>query len=790
MIDSRWRKLQRDLWLHRGRSLLVILAVAIAMIGAGSVLNAWSLVQGATRDGYLASLPASATIQLDQIQPDWLPQLRALPQMGAVLAQRQWSTRVRADNQWQRALISAREDYLDQSLAKLSPEAGQWPPPAGALVVELSSLAFAGAEVGRAALVADAAGEARSVELAGVVRDVSVAPGWMENVVYAFADSATLSDLGAPAGFDQLLIRHEDPNASHAQLQQLAEMSALKLEQLGAQVVNLSVPEPGEHIHAAQMDSLLITQGAFGLLCLGVCAFLVVNLINGVLAGQAREIGIMKTLGASAAQISQLYLAMAALLGLLAGLIALPLAMIAGYYYARFKTEMLNFPAPQFLAPWWVIALQILVAVGLPLLAAAIPVRRATAVPVVASLREVGIAAPQGEQLPHWLGSISSWVSRSLLLAIGNAFRRRQRMVLTLLVLASGGAVYLGAASLGQAVRGSVDQQFQTQAFDLSARLAEPQSPQQLEQLVAAIPGVEAAEAWRGARASIIHDGHPERGKLRMIGLPTDSQLLRPRMLQGQWLDAANAEQLVISRALARHHPDWAPGQRLTLRIDGKDSQWVIGGVIDTGPQAAAYVARDALGQALGDQLASSIMVRIDGDRRSKPLPVVASLREELAAQGIEIASTQLMSEARKVIEDHLLMVVDFLGSMGWLMMIVGGMGLASTMSLSVLERTREIGVMRAIGASHRTIMGLVLAECAVIALLGWLLALPLSIPMSLILGYAFSQIMFNLPQVVFPGLVALLGWACWMLLVSLIAGAWPARNANRVPVASALGYE
>ena len=71
----------------------------------------------------------------------------------------------------------------------------------------------------------------------------------------------------------------------------------------------------------------------------------------------------------------------------------------------------------------------------------------------------------------------------------------------------------------------------------------------------------------------------------------------------------------------------------------------------------------------------------------------------------MEVASSQLVAESRRVIEDHLLMVVDFLGAVAWIMLLVGGMGLASTMGLAVLERTREIGVLRAIGARIRSIL-------------------------------------------------------------------------------------
>jgi len=649
---------------------------------------------------------------------------------------------------------------------------------------------FSGGAVGNSAMVAFGDAQPQSLLTQGVVRDVSVAPGWMENLVYAYVHIDTLKQFGLRAEFDQIIIRVTDPHADREQVREIAYRASALLQELGAVVEDVTVPEPFEHIHAAQMDSLLLTQAAFGVLCLLVCAFLVVNLINGVLAGQAREIGIMKTLGGRAAQIGRLYLAMALVLGALATLLALPVALVAGHYYAQFKTEMLNFPSAGYQVAWWVIALQVAVGCLLPVLAAAIPVRRATAVSVASALRDVGIVAPAGSQIPRWLSGVSKLCTRPMLLALGNAFRRRQRMLLTLLVLASGGAVFLGAANLREAVRGSVDLQFEAQAFDLVVRVATPQPASQMEQIAGLVTGVEYAEAWRGALATLVQTDDGNRETLRVIGVPSDTQSMRPRLDQGRWLDADGDKELLITRALSRDQPQLVVGADVELSIDGKSDRWRLVGVVDAGTQSNAYVARRSLDQRFADDLASTLTVRFTPAARADELLTIMSVREALAAQGIEIANTQRMSEMRTVIEDHLLMVVDFLAVMGWLMLIVGGMGLASTMSLSVLERTREIGVMRAIGASHAAIMGLVLAECLIVAALGALLAVPLSIPMSLSLGYAFGQIMFSVPIIILPGAAAMLAWLGMMLAVAVLAGAWPALSASRVPVTQALAYE
>ena len=135
-------------------------------------------------------------------------------------------------------------------------------------------------------------------------------------------------------------------------------------------------------------------------------------------------------------------------------------------------------------------------------------------------------------------------------------------------------------------------------------------------------------------------------------------------------------------------------------------------------------------------------------------------------------------------------MVVDFLGSVAWLMLLVGGMGLASTMGLAVLERTREIGVLRAIGTTHRSIFAVIQMEGVTIALLSWAVAIPLSIPMSVALATAFGRIMLRVPVTYLPNAGGVITWLVVVLGVSVVACAWPARRAMRVSTAAALAYE
>ena len=799
MLDARWRKMLRDVWLHKSRSLLVVLAIAIGMVAAGALLDAWALVQRVTAETYRASHPVSATLKLDVVDAALLAQVRALPDIAAVRARRSVLAAVQSDGTRRTGVLYAYDDFERQNIGRLQSEHGTWPPRDDGIVIEQSSLEFSAANVGEPVTLQVGKSAPVAVSVTGVARDVGLAPGWMEHIVYAFATPATLARLGVPDSFNELQFVVRDTALDRDAVRRIAyEVKAL-IERGGQHVANVDVPVPGQHMHAAQMDSLMLTQGAFGLLTLLVCAFLVVNLITAMLAGQTREIGVMKAIGARPNQIVGMYLGMALLLGLLASMLALPAAMVIGRQYAALKAEMLNFPLAGHAIPWWAIALQLAVGVLLPVAAAAIPVLRACRLSVQAALCDPGIAAAHGGF--HLRRQIAiGGLGRPLALSINNAFRRRQRMLLTLLALAAGGAVFLGAGNLRNAVRGSVDLLFSSQHYDVLLRLSEPRSVDAIETTARAVDGVERAEAWAGGSASIAHAGGTLSNAFALVALPADSTMVQPALEAGRWLDRSDRSgsdrggsdrgDLVISRSLGKDEPALAPGMQTTLVVDGRETHWNIVGIVDSGPQALAFVSRRAFAALRGDDRASTLVVATTAHTAAGQLDTILRLRGELERAGMPVASSQLLSETRRVLDDHLLMVVDFLGIMAWVMIAVGGMGLASTMSLAVLERTREIGVMRAIGARHGAIMALIQIEGLVIAVLGWLVSLPLSIPMSAALASAFGRVMFAVPTRYLPDAAGALGWLVMIVCVSLLACALPALRATRIPTAVALNYQ
>jgi putative ABC transport system permease protein len=165
-------------------------------------------------------------------------------------------------------------------------------------------------------------------------------------------------------------------------------------------------------------------------------------------------------------------------------------------------------------------------------------------------------------------------------------------------------------------------------------------------------------------------------------------------------------------------------------------------------------------------------------------------LDEHLRALGYGVAHIQAGQVAQEENERTIDILIAFLLVLALLTAFVGSIGLAGTMGMSVLERTREIGVMRAIGAVDGKVMQSVLVEGTLIGGISWALAWGLSFPISYWLLTIISKAMFGSP---IPLRLTLEGAAIWLAAVlglSALASVLPARSAARLTIREVLAYE
>jgi putative ABC transport system permease protein len=169
---------------------------------------------------------------------------------------------------------------------------------------------------------------------------------------------------------------------------------------------------------------------------------------------------------------------------------------------------------------------------------------------------------------------------------------------------------------------------------------------------------------------------------------------------------------------------------------------------------------------------------------------VAGELEARLRAAGIGVRSTHTASEDRRIFTERFNIITVILMIMAFLLAVVGSLGLMGAMSINVLERKREIGVLRAIGASNGSVLQIFVVEGVVIGLLSWAGALFLSQPLSRALGWRIGMTFARLPLNYVYDLLAPVLWLGIVVVVAALASLIPARNAARLAVRETLAYE
>jgi putative ABC transport system permease protein len=476
--------------------------------------------------------------------------------------------------------------------------------------------------------------------------------------------------------------------------------------------------------------------------------------------------------------------------------VAVPLTVLAGGGIAAFLGTFINVDFPRWSLPPYVLALQLLVGLLTPLLAALAPVFKGTALTVREAVSDYGTNAEQVQDgvLTRLLNSVRG-LSRPVQLSLRNTFRRRGRLALTLITLTLGGMLFMTVGSVRSSLDGLINQGLDYYQFDVQIQLEQPYRTSRIEQVVRSVPGIARVEGWLSAQVTPILPDGSEGDALALTALPHNSAMVQPTLTAGRWLLAEDENAIVISQNVLASQPDLGPGDTLLLEIGEKEWEFVVVGIARVlgGPPNTipVYVNYPFYARLTADvNRASSLQITLDPAAGLGMEDAAKLLNEQLEAESYNVASTFTIDTLRRFTGAFFDIIVYLLLAMGVLIAAVGALGLAGTMSTNVLERTREIGVMRAIGASDGAVLKIVVVEGIIIGLLSWGAGALLAFPVGALLAQTVGVVLFQsaLPYVFSAG-----GLAAWLLIVVLLAALasfLPAWRASRLTVREVLAYQ
>jgi putative ABC transport system permease protein len=168
---------------------------------------------------------------------------------------------------------------------------------------------------------------------------------------------------------------------------------------------------------------------------------------------------------------------------------------------------------------------------------------------------------------------------------------------------------------------------------------------------------------------------------------------------------------------------------------------------------------------------------------------VTKNLKETFELHNLKVSGSQTQADLRATNEWQFSLVTSMLLALSVIVALVGAIALMGALSIGVIERTKEIGVLRAIGARSRTILGIFLMEGVLQGLISWVIAIPLSLVVSPIVAAQLGKVMFGATLDYQYNWLAVGIWLGIVVVVSILASIMPARGATRISVRDSLAY-
>lgn len=703
------------------------------------------------------------------------------------------------------------------------------------VALESAALERAGLAVGDTTKVV-LAGEVRTVEVVGELG--FAAP--MAGAIMVGLDWDTALAAYAPDGLTTGVAVYAEDGVSERALADAVETALADGPAAAADVRVLTGDEMRAEM-AEQWQSALGFVSTFLLVFAGIAlfvgTFIIGNTFSMVVRQRQREFAMLRAVGASPTQVFASVLAQAGVVGVLGSLLGVGagvglVELLRGVFAGMGMELAGDVPIDTF-----TVAVSVLVGTVVSLVAALVPARRAALTAPVEAMRDevathdrasrvrtgvgavllaggllavvvattgvvtenrgallgagaaailVGVLALAPAIVPPVLGGLAAPVVAGVrplgALARGNVTRHPKRTATTAGALMVGmalvGAASVLAASAQASVRDVVDNQART---DLILQSATWDVPAALVEDLPQVDGVAEVHALRIAQATRV-DGED----LALIGVPEGffTEVLEVPVDAGDATDLAPGQ--AVAQASDAEERGWAVGDELTVEGIGGTTRVRLAAIIDSGVLGLPLVVEESDFDAVagpGASVIDSVFVK------ATPGADLADVRAGLAelAEPYVVVSIMDAEEYGDAVAAQVNQVLVILYALLALSIVIAVLGIVNTLAMSIAERTREIGLLRAVGLGRLQMASIVTIESVLTAVFGTVLGIGVGAGLAATMTRVFADEGLNRLAVPWAGLGVLLGLA---VVVGVVAALWPAARAAQMNVLEAIAYE
>jgi len=778
------RKSWHDIARRRARSVFTVITVAVAVAGL-SLFAMPPLMDRAMGDRIAEDQLHDIRLFTDDVVLDGADRaaIEEIPGVSALETRTVFSTRVHVGDRREDAWLIGVGSFDDQAVNIVAVDDGN--PPFDAEVVTDGQNARSGRfseSVGAEIELEDDTGVPVPFTVSGRGDSLEFSQIAAERVVL-YATQDTVDELAGTVGVNSIELTVDDPEEAS----RVADVLRSELLERHPDIVFTELPDvraagtwPGQDIF--DNFSALFYVGA--VLALISALILISNTMTTMIAEQRREIAMMKAIGARRRQITRSYLRTSIMLG---GAGAL-LGTVVGVPFANMLLEVIG---GRFFGidPTWGVSVPVVVigfAIGLlgTVLATLPALRRAARISVREGL-EAGSVQTTTSPVDRALHRLP--LPHDPRIGVRNVTRRKGRALGTMIQVGLAVGIALGFLALGVTVAKETANVWDSMSWDaIVIQRTDVDLDTRAGETLASIDGV--AQLHPMLYNALEVDGD----QYESWGIPPDTPMFAPEILQGRWLEPSDEGDAVavFGRALAATAglevgdvvtvgTARGPAELEVVGIDGR--------LMNNG--TTVYLPLSTFQGLLGRDDTNTYWVGSTSQAEGDIDSLAAAIEDQLTAAGYPVR-TEIHYVEREANLAANRVLIGVLAAMGIPIVIIGMIGLVNAMTMNVIERTREVGILRSVGARSRDIRRIFRFEAIVIAALGWVLAVPLGWLIGATLSWIVTEL-FNFGSVPyqFPPWYPVVALVLTVLLAAVVVIS-PVHRAARLRPGDALRYE
>ncbi len=767
--------------MRRIRTALTVVGILVGVAGLVAIITSAQGFARAQQQAFTTGQRADLAIYLYDAPLSFLRAVERIP--GVRVAELRF-------NQFGRGRLGENEDLREIRFIGLRDVAGtpiEAPllvageyPERDEVLVESAAAATYELTVGDILTYFDVNNRERLLRISGFARLPATLSADLTGLPLAFINDSTARTMREVAGYNEMLVRFDGTRPPR----QVGDAIVALLSERRIPRAEPRYSDPNNYVGKRELDTLFVILYLFGGLGVVLSGFIVANTLAALVAESVQEIGILKALGATRRQVLSVFMAMASILGGVGTILGIAVGSLLGFALLRFLGRVAQLDSAFQFEPA-AMGLGAVVGVGITLIGGLIPAWQAANLTPKAALESRGVSQRFGRSMLDRLVQRFATLPPLPAMAVRNLLRRKTRSAVTMIVVALAVASLLAAQATDISVAGALDDVLATYRADGYLQFGTGATRFTTGDL-RRVAGVDSAEAWllRACTANLT--------RTRCWAFPPDTPSYTPDLVAGDWLNPADPLGVVITRDVANAN-GWTVGDRFPLRYQRREKWVTVRGVtvdnaifLGSDVQSKVFVAYDTFAGLIGQSTVADVFaVSLSPATRVEQQAVLDTIRQKLG--NLRPSGTLALTEFETTKQQTDILSATLRG-MVILVALIGATGLLNTLALTIIERRREIGVLRALGTDNPQMVAIFMTEGLALGVVGWVIGLGMGYGLARLFVGALASTLFEFTFRFPPGLIGIS--LLFAVVLALVASIAPALAAANLKTIEAIRYE